>query len=343
MAFSIPIISSWASRPALRVAAGTLLALASSCASEPGPPPEYPPMEAPAAAAEEPSTPPEPPQPSTPPPPPVQVVAGDDTPLAGAPPTVKLRTPRDGQLIKADKVEVTLDVKSWALSPEGDHIHLILDNEPYIAVRDASKPIDLNALVEKELKKPLSEGTHVLRAFPGRGHHESVKQDAAFDWRVFHYKQKTADFSWNPKAPLLTFSRPKGCVDAGTRVLLDFFVNNTKLGATEHRVRYIIDGTLSGDIVQWKPHYIENLTVGDHTLELSLRDANGELVAGPFNDTKRTIKVAPDCKALASAAVSGTPASPPPNPPLAATPTPAGPTTPPAAAPTEKVVPKPAP
>lgn len=278
------------------------------CASTSEPPPEYPPMEAPAAASSGPAT-PEPPGPApTPPPPPVQVVAADNTPLEGAAPTVKVRAPKDGQLIKAEKVEVTLDVKNWGLAPDpGNHVHLIVDNEPYIAVRDASKPIDLGALVQKEVGHPLSEGTHVLRVFPGRAHHESVKDNAAFDVRVFHYKSKTADFKFDAKAPLLTYSRPKGCSDAGSRVLLDFFVTNTKLGATDSRVHYVIDGTTSGDIVSFTPHYIENLPVGDHQLQLSLQDQSGNPVAGVFNDTTRTIKVAQDCKALAAVAAPAAP------------------------------------
>jgi hypothetical protein len=275
------------------------------------------------------------------------VVAGDNTPIDGAAPTVKVRSPKDGQVFKTDKVEVVLDVKNWGLSPDpGNHIHLIVDNEPYIAVRDVSKPIDLAALVEKELKHPLAEGTHVLRVFPGRGHHESVKEPGAFDIKVFHFKSKTADFKFDAKTPLLTYSRPKGCSDAGSRVLLDFYVTNTKLGPTESRVHYTVDGTTSGDIVAFTPHYIENLPAGDHQIEITLQDQSGSPIAGSFNDTTRTIKIAPDCKALAAAsappaAASGTPAgTPPANAPLVTTPTPSGPTTPPSAAPSERGAPK---
>lgn len=323
----------------------TALSLVAGCASAPEPPPEYPPMEAPpAASATGTATPPEPP--TAAPAAPVQVVAAENTPLEGAAPTVKLRTPQNGQLIKADKVDVTLDVKNWGLTPDGPHIHLIVDNEPYIAVRDASKPIDLVALVQKELGHPLSEGTHVLRAFPGRGHHESVKESGAFDIRVFHYKSKTADFKFDPKAPLLTYSRPKGCSDAGSRVLLDFYVTNTQLSPTDSRVHYVLDSNVSGDIVAFTPHYIENLAAGEHTLELTLRDASGNAVPGLFNDTTRTIKIAPDCKALAAAAAptpAATSGTPPANAPLVTAPTPSGPTTPPTAAPSEAPAPKPAP
>jgi hypothetical protein len=277
--------------------------LISACASEPTPPPEYPAMEAPPAAAASAAATPEPPRatalasPATPPPPPVQVVAAENTPLEGAAPTLHISAPRDGQLYKGDKVEIALDVKNWLLTPDGNHIHVIVDNEPYIAVRDASKPIDLRALVQKELGHDLAEGTHTLRAFPGRGHHESVKDAGAFDVKTFHFKKKSADLKFDAKAPLLTFSRPKGCVDLGAHALLDFFVANLKLGAAEDRVHYSIDGTISGDIVAWTPHFIENLPEGEHRLQLTLQDANGAAIAGPYNDTARTFRVAKDCKA----------------------------------------------
>jgi hypothetical protein len=340
----VRIVSSWG-----QVLAAS--ALVAGCATQYEPPPEYPPMEAPpAASASGAATPPEPPramaESPTPPPPPVQVIAADNTPLEGAAPTVKVRSPKDGQLIKTDKVEVVLDVKNWGLSPDGNHIHLIVDNEPYIAIRDVTKPIDLGALVQQELGHPLSEGTHVLRTFPGRGHHESVKEPGAFDIKVFHYKSKTADFKFDPKAPLLTYSRPKDCSDAGSRVLLDFFVSNTKLGPTDSRVHYVIDANVSGDIVAFTPHYVENLPAGEHTLQLTLQDANGNALQGMFNDTTRKLKVAPDCKALAAAQAppaansGGQTAVPPQNPPLVSTPTPSGPASPPPAAPSETAVPK---
>ncbi|HEX7476266.1 MAG TPA: hypothetical protein VF331_00525 [Polyangiales bacterium] len=300
-----------------------------ACASEPTPPAEYPaPEAAPAASViNEP-----PPAPEAPPPaPPVQVVAADNTPLEGAVPSVRLRAPRDGQVFKTDKIEVQLEVKNWALSPDGSHVHLIVDNEPYIAIRDVSKPIDLVALVQKELHHELAEGTHVLRVFPGRGHHESVKEPGAFDVKVFHFKKKSADFKFDAKAPLLTYSRPKGCVDLGQRMLVDFYVSNAKLSATEDRVHYTIDGTLSGDIVAWTPHYVENLSAGEHQLRLQLVNAAGQPVAGPFNDVTRTVKVAQECKPAAAAAAPPAPAAAAPA--AAPSPSPTGTPAPAAAAP----------
>lgn len=293
-----------------------------ACASQPTPPAEYPAQEAPPAASVMREPPPAPEAPPAPPPPPVQIVAGENTPLTGPAPTLKLRAPRDGQLFKTDKVEIQLDVKNWELTPDGSHVHLIVDNEPYIAIRDASKPIDLAALVQKELHHELAEGTHVLRVFPGRAQHESVKEAGAFDIKIFHFKKKSSDMKFDVKAPLLTYSRPKGCVDLGQRMLVDFYVSNAKLSATDDRVHYTVDGTLSGDIVAWTPHFIENLSEGDHQLRLQLVTAAGEPVAGAFNDITRTVKVAHDCKAVAAAAT-----------PTAAAPTTAAAPSAPAAAP----------
>ncbi len=292
-----------------RVCVAAIYALAlAGCAAKPTPPANYPPIEAPPSVAAALAAPPPAPEAPAPlPAPPVQVVAAESTPLEGAAPTLQLRAPREGQLIKTDQVEVKLEVKNWALSPEGSHVHLIVDNEPYIAIRDVSKPIDLRALVQAQLGHDLAEGTHLLRAFPGRGHHESVKEHGAFDVKVFHFKTKSKDFKFDAKAPLLTFSRPKGCVDLGQRVLLDFYVTNTKLSATDSRVRVTIDGAAQAEIAQWTPHYIENLTEGEHELRLALVNAKGEPVAGLFNDTTRKIRIASSCKALTAAPAAATP------------------------------------
>ncbi len=304
-----------------------------ACASEPAPAAEYAPREAtPALVAAPAAAPPAPEPPPPVPAAPVQVVAGENTPIEGPAPTLQIRAPKNGQVLKTDKVEVTLALKSWALAPDpGNHVHLIVDNEPYMAIRDASKPIDLRALMQKELGHDLPEGTHVLRAFPSRGHHESVKEPGAFAFVVFHFKKKTAELSFDPKAKLLTYSRPKGCVELGQRALLDFYVANDKLSAQGDRVHVTIDGASGGDMLGWTPHYIENLTEGEHTLHLQLTDANGAPVPGPFNDITRTIKVQTECKKPAAPAAAATPVA---AAPTATTATPAGPALPAAAAPT---------
>jgi hypothetical protein len=232
------------------------------------------------------------------PPAPIRVVAGQSEPIEGPIPTLRLLAPRNGQRIASGDVNVRIQLRGWELQPEpGRHVHVIVDDEPYIAVRDVSRPLSLNELVQENLGHPLSEGTHVLRVFPSRGHHESVKSAGAFAMLVFHYGRPTEGFAFDPRAPLLTYSRPKGCYTTGERILLDFFVSNVELSAEGTRVRYEIDGgAVSGHITEWVPHWIENLPEGEHAVRLTLVSAQGEPVPGPFNDTTRTIRVAESCR-----------------------------------------------
>lgn len=235
------------------------------------------------------------PPPETPPaPPPPMVVQGVTTAIEGETPTLRVTAPRAGQTIRSGPVTVRFTLQHWELaSPAGPHVHVIVDNEPYMAVR-ATEPFDLAALVQQNLGHPLAEGTHVLRMFPSRGQHESVKSEGAFAVVVFHYGHATEGFSFDPAAPLLTFSRPKGCNPMGTHVLLDFFVSHAELGTDAYRVRYTLDGT-TGLITSWLPHWLENLSEGEHTIRLELLDMAGNPVPGMFNDTTRTFTVAGTC------------------------------------------------
>jgi len=236
-----------------------------------------------------------------PPAPPVRVVAGEPTPIEGAAPALRIVSPRNDQVIATGSVSLRIRAQHWPLEPDpGQHIHVIVDNEPYIAVRDVSAALDLNALVQQSLGHELAEGSHVVRIFPSRSHHESVKTPGAFASVVFHYRSRTEGFSFDRSAPLLTYSRPKGCAVIGSRVLLDFYLANTEIAEGGNRVHYRIgdgiDDAIEGDITTWAPHFIENLPVRSHTIRLTLVDANGEPVAGAFNDTQRVIQVADSCE-----------------------------------------------
>ncbi len=216
------------------------------------------------------------------------VVVGTITPLPpGLNPRVAITAPRDNATIRTNRVEVRLRVTDWPAPQDGRHIHLILDNDPYQRVNDPSQPVVL---------ENLTEGTHVLRAFPGWATHESVKRDGAFALSVFHVGHRTENFAFNRAAPLLTYSRPKGDYNGhdAEHVLLDFYVTNvpgSALSATGHRVRYAIDSSLTGEATAWVPHFIDHLPDGEHHIVLDLLGPDGQPVGGPFNHIDRVIRV----------------------------------------------------
>ena len=229
----------------------------------------------------------------TPPPPPaepVRIAVGERRATPTPLPHVAITAPRNGVTVREDRVEVRLNVQHWrdvANAEDHRHIHLVLDNEPYRRIDDPTQPVVL---------EHLSPGTHVLRAFPGWETHETVKEAGAFASVMFHVGHAAEEFGYNPRAPMLTYSRPKGAVNGAEadRILLDFYLANvpaTAMGAQGFRVRPSIDGHAMDDLTAWVPYYIENLPDGPHTIGLQLIGRDGAPVAGPFNSTEQHITV----------------------------------------------------
>lgn len=194
-----------------------------------------------------------------------------------AKPMLKVTEPRDGATINGSTVNLKLalsgDLKGYKPGKDpatgmGNHIHVILDNQPYEAYYNLDQPFEL---------RNLSEGKHTIRVFPSRPWHESYKNDGAFQMVTFTVKgggdaskpattntgqvmsdnKSNANKSGNTSAtsnanaapregkdfaastasdvdakkPLLTYSRPKGeykGADASA-IMLDFWLLNAKL------------------------------------------------------------------------------------------------------------------
>jgi len=104
-----------------------------------------------------------------------------------AKPTLRFVEPREGQTITGSTVNVRLDLggdlKGYQphKNPDGkgNHIHVILDNQPYEAYYELGQPFEL---------RNVSEGKHTLRVFPSRPWHESYKNDGAFQMVSFTVK-----------------------------------------------------------------------------------------------------------------------------------------------------------
>ena len=265
----------------------------------PPPPPPPPPASAsPTPVATTPST----GAPSKAPAPPITITPGAPSPDPAAPlPTVKITAPTRDQVIdgaKANDFGVKLDVKNWQTAKGSNHVHLILDNKPYKAIYDTKEAVKLNELAAGEA---ITEGMHVLVAFPSRANHESVKTKDALTVVPFWVGKKDATAAKNDisKKPMLIYSRPKGDYngDMANHVLVDFQIANVTLAEGKEHVHVSVTGpgidkAVEGHVEKFgTPLYIDNLQNGTYTLKVELMDAANKLVEGPWNSTTRTIKV----------------------------------------------------
>lgn len=175
------------------------------------------------------------------------------------------------------------DVKMCANSAKGQHIHLIVDNEPY------------SAHYTSEFDYDFENGTHHILTFLSRSYHESIKTAEAH--RAMKVKVKDGSFtSMEPiKQPTIFYSRPKGTYvgEDTKKVMLDFYPVNAPIGQA-YTIKAVVNDDKEFMINEWKPYYLENLPMGENTVKLTLMDRNGEAVDSPLNPVSRTITLKKD-------------------------------------------------
>ena len=248
-----------------------------------------------------------------------------------AKPTLKIVEPKADSTVTTSTVKVKLalsgDLKGYKpmmdeATHTGNHIHVILDNQPYEAFYNLDHEFEL---------RNVGDGEHTLRVFPSRPWHESYKNDGAFQMVKFTVKNgggesnkptttnsgntmanaNTANAAATPegkdmkpseggnvdaKKPLLTYSRPKGeykGADADA-IMVDFWLTNAKLTGDggEYRVRYSVDGSEPKFIEKWGPIWLSGWTNGTHSIKLELVDKDSNVVDnGGYNSTTREITV----------------------------------------------------
>lgn len=105
-----------------------------------------------------------------------------------ASPSLSIVTPARGATINgstvAVKLELSGELKGYVphkdpATGKGNHIHVILDNQPYEAYYELNQPFEL---------RNVAEGKHTLRVFPSRPWHESFKNEGAFQIVEFTVK-----------------------------------------------------------------------------------------------------------------------------------------------------------
>jgi len=249
-------------------------------------------------------------------------------------PSLRVIAPAKDAVINGSTVEVKLDLsgdlKGYMphkdpATGKGNHIHVILDNQPYEAYYELGQPFEL---------RNVAEGKHTLRVFPSRPWHESFKNDGAFQMVAFTVKgggdatkptttnkgqtvaspspsssaspspaKEGKDFATKSNAgevdatkPLLTYSRPKGEYTGPDTeaIMIDFWLVNAKLQSQggDYRVRYTIDNGAPMFIDAWEPIWLSGWTAGKHSVKVELVDKNGQVVDnGGYNSTTRDINI----------------------------------------------------
>lgn len=209
----------------------------------------------------------------------------------------------DGDVLDDNSVSVVVDVENYELgiqtetprakeianSAKGQHVHIILDNDPYFADYEAGVPFDIGVL---------DEGPHTLIVFPSRSYHESVKSKDSVDIVNFYVGKEEGKFMLDESKPTVIYSRPKGKYEGknAEKIMLDFYIINIE-PSDGYQVKYTIRKNKpdavehSITMKEWKPAFVTGLTSGEYIITLQLLDKDGNLVEGPFNNTQRTVTV----------------------------------------------------
>ena len=159
-----------------------------------------------------------------------------------------------------------------ANSAKGQHIHFIVNNDPY------------SAHYEDTFTKKFQESSNVILAFLSRSYHESVKNPNSF------VLTQVGEDKIDLNNEFLFYSRPKGTYKGSDteKLLLDFYLINTVISANGNKVRATIQDK-EFIIDEWAPYYIEGLAKGEVKIKLELIDSSGIMIDTPFNPSERTV------------------------------------------------------
>ncbi|MEM1323468.1 MAG: phosphopeptide-binding protein [Bacteroidota bacterium] len=176
--------------------------------------------------------------------------------------------------------------KMCANSGKGQHIHLIIDNEPY----NARYTAEFNDV-------EVADGDHYILAFLSRSYHESIKTPQAHVAQQVTVTNQNISDRKAIEGPMLFYSRPKGTYVGAQDtkdVMLDFYLVNATLGKDAYSIKAEINGE-EHVITEWQPYYIEGLPMGENTVKLTLLDKEGKVADVPLNPVTRkfTLKADP--------------------------------------------------
>ncbi|WP_310396791.1 hypothetical protein [Hymenobacter sp.] len=211
---------------------------------------------------------------------------------------IQLRSPIGNSTVASGEVPFDYQVTNFQLTKmsggprmaemanavKGQHIHNIVDNEPY------------SAHYEPRFAKAIPDGQHAVLSFLSRSYHESLKHRGAYDLRIINVGDAPAPATpiIDVKGPNLFYSRPKDTYAGADakRIMLDFYLVNTTLAPGGTRVRATINGA-EFMLDRWMPYQMEGLPAGENTVKLELIDGSGNMIPGAYNSVTRTFTVTP--------------------------------------------------
>ena len=212
-------------------------------------------------------------------------------------PQIKIISPKAGQLLSDNTVTVSFQLQDLPIYKDkslglGPHLHLVVDDQPYQSIYNASESIVL---------KDLEPGTHTVRIFAASPWDEAFKNDGAFAQVTFDIFTKTDDNRPQTKKPLLTYNQPQGTYGAEP-ILLDFYVTNAPLhliaqeSDTDSVQDWKVKATVNGQsflLDRWQPTYLKGFKPGKNWVQLEFIDENGNRVENFGNNTARIFNYEP--------------------------------------------------
>ncbi len=210
---------------------------------------------------------------------------------AGQPVRVVVESPKEGEVMPYETVDVFVRVENYAIGDGGNRLHVIVDNGSPIEHSNELKPVVLHGL---------APGAHVLRIHAVKPDGKMLADPQARARVDFYVRRK--DFSnFQPEDhPYLTVNLPKDGMafpDPEGKVWLDFRAHNVTLAKEGYRVRFRLDG-VETVLTSGEPYAWTGLSEGRHRLVVELIDEEGDPVAEMFARVERTFEIPRTVKAV---------------------------------------------
>ncbi len=204
---------------------------------------------------------------------------------------VNVLAPKTESVISGSEVDFFFEVKNYRLAPNGNRLHVVLDNQSPIAVDSLKRPLTL---------RDLSEGGHTIRVFAVQPDGKLLRDSKAFAFVHFFVRKKDFQNYTNPELPYLTVNLPlQGNLDLTPEDSLwfDCLCHNIPDNSDAFRVRYRLQN-IEGMEKPGKAVYWKNLKPGRYDFTAELVNREGVPVVGVFNRVSRTIQVRETQKAM---------------------------------------------